>query len=143
MHRFNAFSRNDLKNFQVKVTASYSPKHFILKVILTSPGIYPQIYHRTPCRAVLNCKGSNKKRKGRIISKFKCSWGWSHNVAPSLAPSKKGLSLLFSLGKKRIYLDTQLKGEFTNLFWKLLGCSLFPWVIVNFPIVNFTPTNKR
>ena len=34
----------------------------------------------------------------------------------SLHPSKKGLSFPFSLGKKRIYLETQLKGEFTDLF---------------------------
>ena len=42
-----------------------------------------------------------------------------------LQPSKKGLSFLFSLGKKGIYLQIQLKGEFTDLFWKLTGCSLF------------------
>ena len=56
----------------------------------------------------------------------KCSWGWSHNAAPLLAPSKKGLSLLFSLAKKRIYLGTQLKVELTDLFLKLPGCSLYP-----------------
>ena len=33
-----------------------------------------------------------------------------------LHPSKKGLSFPFSLGKKKIYLETQLKGEFTDLF---------------------------
>ena len=36
--------------------------------------------------------------------------------ASLLQPSKKSLSLPFSLGKKRIYLETQLKGEFTDLF---------------------------
>ena len=36
--------------------------------------------------------------------------------ASLLHPSKKGLSFPFSLGKKRIYLETQLKGEFTDLF---------------------------
>ena len=45
--------------------------------------------------------------------------------ASLLHPSKKVLSFPFSLGKKRIYLETQLKGEFTNLFWKFPGCSLF------------------
>ena len=43
----------------------------------------------------------------------------SDNIAmwsPFLHPSKKGLSFPFSLGKKRIYLETQLKGEFTDLF---------------------------
>ena len=27
------------------------------RILLTGPGIYPQIYHRTPCPAVLICKG--------------------------------------------------------------------------------------
>ena len=31
-------------------------------------------------------------------------------------PSKKGLSFPLGLGKKTIYLETQLKGEFTDLF---------------------------
>ena len=42
--------------------------------------------------------------------------GITHNVVPLFAPSKKGLSFSFSLAKKRIYLETQLKGEFTDLF---------------------------
>ena len=46
--------------------------------------------------------------------------------SPFFHLSKKGLSFPFSLGKERIYLETQLKGDFTDLFWKLLGCSLFP-----------------
>ena len=55
----------------VNVTASYSPKHFLLKIrsiyiiirpvpcwqqdslLLTGPGIYPQTFHRNPCPAVL------------------------------------------------------------------------------------------
>ena len=44
-----------------------------------------------------------------------------HNVIPLLAPSKKDLSFSFILAKKRIYLDTQLKGEFTNLFLNSQG----------------------
>ena len=42
----------------------------------------------------------------------------SYNLAmwsPFLYPSKKGLCFPFSLGK-RIYLETQLKGEYTDLF---------------------------
>ena len=31
-------------------------------------------------------------------------------------PFQKGFSFPFSLGKKRAYLETQLKGEFTDLF---------------------------
>ena len=41
--------------------------------------------------------------------------------SPLLHPSKKGLSFPFSLGKKIIYLETQLKGELTDLFSKLTG----------------------
>ena len=40
---------------------------------------------------------------------------WSP-FASLLHPSKKGLSFPFRLGKKRIYLETQLKVEFTDLF---------------------------
>ena len=36
--------------------------------------------------------------------------------SPFLHHSRKGFSFLFSLGKKRIYLETQLKGEFSDLF---------------------------
>ena len=69
----------------VDVTAWYSPKHFRLKALrnywvfalLTegfctlgrswNPGIYTQIYLRSPCHTVLI--GSNKQqRRGRIIS---------------------------------------------------------------------------
>ena len=83
---------------------------------------------------VLQClfvRGSNKKqRRGRIISNFiSYLYQPSDNIAmwsPFLHPFKKGLSPPFSLGKKRVYLETQLKGEFTDLFWKLAGCSLFP-----------------
>ena len=31
-----------------------------------------------------------------------------------------------SVWARREYLETQMKGEFTDLFWKLPGCSLFP-----------------
>ena len=41
--------------------------------------------------------------------------------SPLLHPSKKVLSFPFSLGKKIIYLETQLKGELTDLFSKLTG----------------------
>ena len=36
---------------------------------------------------------------------------WSYCTFP-----KKGLSFPFSLGKKKIYLETELKGELTDLF---------------------------
>ena len=35
-------------------------------LLLTGPGIYPQVYHRTPCPVELICKGSLIKNKGRI-----------------------------------------------------------------------------
>ena len=50
----------------------------------------------------------------------------SDNLAmwsPFLHPSKKGLSFPFSLSKKRIYLEPQLKGEFT---WKLKISRVLP-----------------
>ena len=37
------------------------------------------------------------------------------HYGPLLAPFRKGLPLPFSLAKKRIYLDTQLKGALTDL----------------------------
>ena len=102
-------------------------------LLLTGPGIYPQVYHRTPCLAVLICEGSCKKqRRGRIISNFPkgrlfhvvyiSTKLWFCIVVPLhfIAPFP------FSLGKKRIYLETQWKGEFTDLFWKFPWCSLFP-----------------
>ena len=40
-------------------------------LLLTGPGIYPQVYYRTSCPAVLICKGSSKKqRSSRIIWNF-------------------------------------------------------------------------
>ena len=97
-------------------------------LLLTGPGIFSQILHRTPCLKCLFVRESNKKqRAGRIILNFtkgetfsslmttKYSWGQSQNVVPLLASSKKGLPLPFSLAKKRIYLDTQLKGQLTLL----------------------------
>ena len=71
-------------------------------------------------------RGSNEEqRRGRIISNFiSYLYQPSDNIAmwsPFLHPSKKGLFFPFSLGKKRIYLETQLKGELTDLFSKLTG----------------------
>ena len=73
----------------VDVTASYSPKNFLLKALnnyktfplltarfctLADPGIYPQIYHRAPCPTVLILRGPNKLKKGgrwgRVVSNF-------------------------------------------------------------------------
>ena len=63
----------------INVTASYSSKHFLKSwpcwqqdsSLLTSPGISPKVYHRTPCLQCLFVRGFNKKQKmGRIISNF-------------------------------------------------------------------------
>ena len=85
-------------------------------------------------------RGSNKKNRWvglfQISQKerlFHVLYQPSYNLAmwspfaSLLDPSKKSLSFPFSLGKKRIHLKTQLKEEFTDLLWKLPGCSLFPW----------------
>ena len=60
------------KKSMVNVTASYSQKHFLLKdlsiiirplpcwqhsLLFAGSAIKPQIYHATPCPAVLVCKG--------------------------------------------------------------------------------------
>ena len=37
-------------------------------------------------------------------------------ISPQFGLQDKDLPLFFSLAKKRIYLDTQLKAELTNLF---------------------------
>ena len=71
-------------------------------------------------------KERKKQRRGKIMSNFKNAKG---ETFPSLMTTKlllgvvsqcglqdKGLPLPFSLAKKRIYLDTQLKAELTNLF---------------------------
>ena len=74
---------------------------------------------------VLQClfvRGSNKKqRRGRIISNFISYLYQPSDIAmwsPFLHPSKKGLYFPFSLDKKIIYLETQLKGEF--IYWFIL-----------------------
>ena len=56
-----------MENFQLRhgqCDSSILPETFslgsskcLLDLLLTGPGIYPQIYHRTPCPAVLICKG--------------------------------------------------------------------------------------
>ena len=96
-------------------------------LLLICPGVYPQIYHRTPCPAVLICKWVKKKqRRGRIISNFTNAKGETFSslmttklllgVISQCGFQDKGLPLPFSLTKKRIYLETQLKAELTNLF---------------------------
>ena len=64
--------------------------------------------------------------------------------ASLLHPFKKGLSFPFSLGKKKIHLETQLKGEFTDYFENCQGapCShrqSRSRMMNTFIIVNITP----
>ena len=79
------------------------------------------------CSAYLKDGLIKNKRKGKIISNFtkerlfhilsqpSALWG-NLTTHPVLAPSKKGVPLIFNLAKKIIYLDTQLKGGLTDLF---------------------------
>ena len=131
------------------MTASYSPKHFLLKALsncqicnLLTAGFFtfdmssnhPQTYHKTPCPAVLICKRFKKTKEGRIISNFTNAKGKTFlslmstklllGVISQCGLQYKGLPLPFSLAKKRIYLYTQLKAELTNLFCKLPGYPL-------------------
>ena len=84
-------------------------------------------------------RSSKKQSRGRIISNFTKEETFSYLISSKLsfchvvplcfiiAPFQKRLfSSPFNLGKKIIYLETQLKGQFTDLFWKSPGCSLFP-----------------
>ena len=135
----------------VNVTTSYSPKIISfegsLDLFLAGSRIFYfwqvlQFIHKFIIELhVLQClfvKGSNKKQKrGRFISNFTkretfsslmtitCFWEKSHHVALLLAPFKNAFPLSFSLDKKRIYLDTQLKEQLPKLFSKLPGCSFF------------------
>ena len=78
--------------------------------------------------------------RGRIISNFtkkKLFISYDNQlllgvISQCASPSstlKKGLPLPFTLAKKRTYPDTHLKGELTDLFQKLPGCSLFPQAV--------------
>ena len=89
---------------------------------MTGPGIYPRVYHRASCPAVKN-KGevglfqiSQKERLFHVLYQPSYNLTMWSPFTSLLHPSKKGLSFLLGLGKKRIYLETQLKGEFTDLF---------------------------
>ena len=109
-------------------------------LLLTGPGIIHKFMIELHILQCLFVRGSNKKqRRGRTISNLQKErlfyFLWQPNAlgvisqcGPLLAPSKKGLPLPFSLAKNRKYLDVQLKGELTDLFWKLPGCSVFPRV---------------
>ena len=76
-------------------------------------------------------RSSKKQRRGRIISNFIKGETFSSLISNQViilqcGPPSCTLPKKISLGKKRTYLETQLKGKFTDLFWKLPGCSLFP-----------------
>ena len=144
-----------MKNFQVKhgqcdsiifpVTFSFGSSQHLLnlflgdnRILLTGPGIYSHIYHRTPCPTVLICEGSNKQqRRGDIISNFTKGdtffisykdqglLGPISRCSPSFHPLKKDLPLPFRLAKKRIYPDTQLKEELTYFFFE--SCQGVPY----------------
>ena len=85
---------------------------------MTGPGIYPQVYHRTRENkgGIVLFQISQKERLFHVLYQPSYNLAMWSPFASLLHPSKKGLSFPFSLGKKRIYLETQLKGEFTDLF---------------------------
>ena len=133
-------------------------------LLLICPGIYTQIYHRNLCPAVLIWKRVKKKqRRGRIISNFTNAKGetfpsltvlWQPSwlllgVISQFGLQDKGLPLPFSLAKKKMYLDTQLKLELTKLFWKVPGYFLFPHRqkvdrnVKTLIMVNINPICKR
>ena len=60
----------------------------------------------------------------KINAKFEEKSIWCLKIDKDLV--KKGLLSPFSFARNKIYLDTDLKEELTNLFWKLTGYSLFP-----------------
>ena len=136
----------------VCVRKSYSSKHFLLKALcyfnifpmvttrlLTGPGIYPQILKLLILNynslLYLFVRGSSKQQRKGAITKWETLF-ISHNnqallriislCSPLLTPFINGLPLLSNSDKKRRYLDTHLREELTDLFWRLLGCSLFP-----------------
>ena len=89
---------------------------------------------------VLQClfvRESNKKRRGRIISNFTIGETFHLLWQPSAFEGNltmwvpflnlpKVIPFPFALTKNKTYPYTQMKGELTDLFWKLPGCSPFP-----------------
>ena len=59
--------------------------------------------------------------------------------SPPSRISQKSPSFPLQFGKKRTYLETQLKEELTELFWKLPGCSLFPGVRIGWSTLLIYP----
>ena len=105
---------NHMKNFQVK--------HSQCDGI-----IFPKTFSFKSFRQLLDLcyAGSRILYYWKVLESFHTFLGVISQCAPFLYPLKKFSSPL-QLAKKKIYLDTQLKGELTILFWKLPGCSLFP-----------------
>ena len=49
----NIFPFKALSNYSIRPLTFWQQD----SLLLAGPGIYPQIYHRTPCPEVLTCKG--------------------------------------------------------------------------------------
>ena len=127
-----------VKNFQVK----HGQCDSIMFMLLYFGQVLESIHKFIKELYVLQClfvRGYNKQqRRGRFISNFTKRTDFftfydnqvllgvtSRCVCSSC--TLQCLLLLFRLAQKRIYLNTQLKRELTNLFLKLLTwCSLFP-----------------
>ena len=84
---------------------------------MTCPGIYLQACHRMSCSAYL--KGGLIKNKGWVAlfqtSQEERLFHYDNQVVLRLIYQSGPSSFPFSLGKNRIYLETQLKGEFTEI----------------------------
>ena len=133
----------------VNVTGSCSPKHFLLKALsnywtfaLLTVGFctFDRSWNLStnisqssiPCSAYL--QGSIISNKGgvrliQISQKDKLFHLYNNQVLlgvksefiPPFYYFQKGLLSTFSLSRNRIYLDTHLKEELTDLIWKLPG----------------------
>ena len=128
------------------VTASHSPKHFLLEdlvFIRTFPwwqqGYFDRSWNLSTnlSQSSIPCSTYLQQRRGGIISNLTKVNLFSYNnqvlfgvisqCSRHPAPSQKeSFPLSFTLAKKIIDLDTQLKEELTDLFGKLLGRFLFP-----------------
>ena len=129
-------------------------------LLLTAPGIYPQIYQKSPYPAVLICKGSNKKqRRGKIISNFTKGETFHLLWQPSALRGNNVPPPPFLHSPKQAFLSLSLweRREHTwTLNWKetLLicfgNCLSVPYshrqsrnrMINTFIIVNITPACK-
>ena len=113
-------------------------------LLSTGPGIYPQVYHRGAWLFQI----SQKERLFHLLYQPSPIGDNLTVWSPFLHPCKMAFLSPFSLGKKWIYLETQLRGEFTICFENCYGvpCSNRQSrnrMMKTFIIVNVKPICKR